>query len=100
MGLRALRERLTPPNAWIKGAFARSAKGNEVSIHNPKATCWCLMGAISLEDISSKEYYALCKEISKKNGSATTIKIFNDTPNITHEDILEVLDHAIKEVEA
>jgi hypothetical protein len=100
MSLRAVRERLTPPEAWIKNAYARDAKRNEVSIDSTKAVCWCLMAAIILDDVPNKEYEALSKEISKRNGRAATIPTFNDDPNITHADILEVLDQAIKEAEA
>lgn len=34
------------PERWIQRAYATNAEGDHVSPNEPKAICWCLVGAI------------------------------------------------------
>ena len=92
--LKAARERISTPDRWTKGAFARSRDGNEVHFTSSSASCWCAMGALGIEAPSC---YApsLSKSIPKDSG-AFTLAQYNDRPATTHEDIMALFDRAIE----
>lgn len=39
-------ELLSDPTHWTQGAFAKDAKGQDVTFDDPKACCWCTIGAL------------------------------------------------------
>lgn len=44
----ALAERLARPEAWCQGEHARNAAGFPTRLDDPRATSWCLDGAVLL----------------------------------------------------
>ena len=90
---------------WTKLASARDAHGTLCSAHDPRATCWCLTGAIRraaydtpgastshtaetllLETIPTLDAY----------NDGMTLAGFNDNPYTTRDDILQALTKAIE----
>jgi len=47
--LSAIKNRLSAPNAWTKGVFARDAHNHAAFTGGPLACQWCLIGAIMAE---------------------------------------------------
>lgn len=78
------------PENWIKGAFARSAKGRKVNIQSPKACRFCAYGAMLHLD-GSVGAYQLLNELTHEGLIA-----FNDAPDTTHPMIMRLFDKAIR----
>lgn len=100
--LRDIRDLLEPPERWTKGAFARTAPDAEgrVDADSPHATCWCLEGAcwrVTGEPYSSFVWQRLNRYVSDNNLGQRTSN-FNDRPETTHRNVLEVLDGVIAEI--
>lgn len=92
---------LSNPDHWTKNSAYRD------NLKNPcvrsSATCCCLLGAISLCSSSHKlrnenltKVYKAIIDINKLDIAVTKLDIvgFNDDPDTTHEDIIEVLEKA------
>jgi hypothetical protein len=112
------KEILSSADKWTKGVFARDENGVACmgSEADPRATCFCLSGALNL--VSQKRFVyerrmsALVKAIersmkernititSAKGTYLDTIVYFNDLEVTTYEDVIAVLDEAITEVSA
>lgn len=100
-------ETLTPPEAWTKGSYARTAAGNPIGHYCANATCFCMMGAtyhatpadagdvgIDLEMQSVGFISAAIRELFPIRTPYGHIPRFNDDPDTTHEDVLRVLCRA------
>lgn len=93
------RELLTLPEAWLK------CKWEEYDDFG-QPVAWCLMGAISraanlINPTEKYELYGvtrahLCSVVGYPNDGGRLID-FNNDPNKTHEQVLELLDKAVKE---
>lgn len=92
--LQATRDLLADPAHWTKGAYARDAIGGDVSPRDPKATCFCMRGALDkITDYSFGRIFNV-KLISRRANGRSMID-FNDDPTTTHADVLSYLDKAI-----
>jgi hypothetical protein len=97
--LRAVRQLLSDPERWIKGAYHRP------SVYDGKES-YCLRGAVDhVVGYCSGEHWIRIRRLMdvsisriRKNHIGGMVA-FNDAPETTHEDVLAVLDLAIKEAE-
>lgn len=76
------------PARWTRRSIARSAFDNEVLPHDPRAVCWCAMGACCL---SGADLTPLLLVLPGNE----TLPSFNDDERKTHADILNLFDRAI-----
>lgn len=113
--LKAARERVTDPQDWTQGAYARDAYGSEVgdghfslddlideeAFHN--ATRWCALGALGVKafDIDDVAHATNVLEravrkldTSVKGDDYCIVSAFND--NHSHEEVLRLFDEAIE----
>ncbi len=97
--LRALRALLSPTDAWTQRVFARNAKGVEVTILSPVASCWCLSGGLSkvCNDPNGKsDIYKQCHAaLLAETGSRYWYLVpWNDLSS--HEEVLALIDRTIE----
>jgi hypothetical protein len=79
---------------WTQGKFARNAKGEGVFSFSKDAVCWCARGAINAtfrENVSEK-----IKAWQKLKAIIGDVDIFewNDSPERTHGEVIEVFEKA------
>jgi hypothetical protein len=87
---------------WTQEANARDAYGFNTSPESPKATCWCLHGAVCRLALSNEYPYdwTVVKNIERALDAAAFMAqrpsyvVYNDTPNRTKEDILSLIEEA------
>ena len=92
--LAAARDLIKDPSGWTQGFFARDKSGNEVSVRDPSAVCFCASGAISrIPSSASRDRVFRCLE-EQMNGY---IPKFNDSHS--HAEVLAAFDRAIAESE-
>ena len=89
----AMRELLSDPKRWCKGAYARDASGKPTE--NTKTACsHCLSGALhSVDGATEAVVWAIAGALPR---GYHNVPAFNDAPETTHSDILRVLDAAIE----
>jgi hypothetical protein len=87
------RERLSRPENWIKGGYAKDLGGNSVCSDSYSAVCWCIFGAIGEDTFEGNE--EVIHHTLKTLTPAYSVLDFNDDPNTTYEDVIRVLDKAI-----
>ena len=91
------RNLIKDPNNWTQGADARSRSGRYVSIHNPSACQFCLVGALSKISLKYEPYdnklYTKARDLIEKHGNTTAIGSFNDENS--HKTVIETLNKAI-----
>ncbi len=85
-----IKELLAKPEAWTKGAWARDFQNTSVHGRNPMACCWCLGGALDL-CYNYEEQYAICKLIHNEACISLTIAEWNDAPERTHQEVLDLV---------
>lgn len=118
--LKAARELLSDESKWTQGDLVRAADGRYLDdVHSPEAACFCLVGGIdrslppiprrkedsidvldAWHDLRSRSLKTVSRAIRSLTDSVynePSIPRFNDDPGTTHEDILKVLDEAIKD---
>jgi hypothetical protein len=101
--LQKVKELLSVPERWTKGAFARVVDGRGVFYNNPKACSFCLLGGICKTDPNlesrggetSKAWHFLTMYCRRKK--SMDVPNFNDHERTTHADILSFLDEAIED---
>lgn len=105
--IRNVRELLQDPQRWTKETLARDEQGETRLPESPKATCWCLLGALDSQVSYTSDRHmdieqALVKNIKKlfpRRTSQTAFHLpiteFNDHPDTMHEDVLKVLDETL-----
>lgn len=104
--IRRVRARLDKPEHWTRGSFARDAKGNAVVATDPKATCWCLVGAFLVESpdpvnpINSHmatQRASKIVTIDRGSNSGSSVVTFND--GASHAEVIALLDRSIERLE-
>ena len=68
---------LTPRGAWTQHVFAADKKGRTVSVKSPKATCFCLVGAVSKATGDNPEETAKALALI----DIPSIYLWNDAPS-------------------
>jgi hypothetical protein len=97
--LKKARDRITNPENWCKGTMAKTAYGVSTCVHDEKACQWCSLGAIEYAtgglDMDCQFALVLDVMASIKAGLEYPYSISNFNDNSSHEEVLEVFDHAI-----
>lgn len=104
--LKKTREILTPPDAWIQGNSAAVRKGDQIErltvASDVEANCFCLIGAFdrasNLLESSSKTRQ-VARELICQHIDSFWISAWNDKPIRKHEQVIKMLDKAIKKAE-
>lgn len=94
--LQAMRQLLDKPEHWTQGYYAHTHDGNETDALGPDATCWCLLGAYG----KVTEQYPTRLQMTDVHHLTKILDLdhvheFNDRSDVTHADIIKVLDDAI-----
>lgn len=98
--LKSVRDYLTPPKRWTKGALFRDQKKDNVIRRD--ATCACLMGAMMIVaggrgTLEGRERYdemdaALAKQLPEGYCSLAN---FNDAEQTSHDAVLQLIGRAL-----
>jgi hypothetical protein len=100
--LRAARERISDPERWTTGYYARNAYGDEVVANSPAACQWCAVGAVLAEtdlDLGlSLHLSPLAKAAKEYLDRAGPVLDVNDDRG--HAATLELYEQAIELAEA
>lgn len=94
--LKAARERISVPEHWTQGHYARNAAGTMESMTSSKAVCWCAEGSILMVD--SGHCGAALRALGSVVGTSH-IPTFNDDARRTHAEVLAAFDEAIRRLE-
>ena len=104
------RELISEPDRWVKGAYSLDKYFNHVHRNAPEACRWCLSGSIEAatemlavstrSDIFlylSKEYMEAKRVLLKMSDldGFPSISQWNDHPDRTHKEVIDLLDRAI-----
>lgn len=95
--LRAAREKISTPEKWTQGAYARDAGGNAVRAAADDAVCWCALGAIVSLNIFPADREEAAGALYKV---VPEVSVFNDKPGRTHAEVMAVFAKAIERAEA
>jgi hypothetical protein len=96
--LKAARQLISDPAKWTQGEFARDGDGDAVPVLNPRAHCFCALGAIEKtlgNGAWTESNNAISRVCSRKFDQE--VGHFNDTH--THPEVLALFDAAIAELE-
>lgn len=101
--LRKIKELFSDPERWIKYAFAKDKNYNITKPLSEDAYCFCLTGAIDYickdtDDIyyQGHSYLRLIFSITVGKEYGNSIINWNDNPNTTHNDLLNLIDKTIE----
>lgn len=90
------RELITPRSAWAREAYARDENGIEVDPHDPRATCFCMIGAIlKVTGLSTDEVNHTSFTLLELATGWSETPEFNDNGGTTHDEVLRAFDRAI-----
>lgn len=95
--LTGMRELLSDPKKWTKGAYARNCQGYGVPFKSEEAVCFCLQGAamkIAGENLMS--VFLLGTEYLAYGPDVSTVWRWQDQDTRTHADVLKFLDTRIQ----
>jgi hypothetical protein len=93
--LRKMRELLSVPERWTKASFARDRQGNSLTnAVDPRAVCWCLVGAGKMCGIDPRPG-SPAYEMLLRMTPFRQLSWWNDAPERTHAEVLDLLDRAI-----
>ena len=86
---------LTDPKRWTKGTLARDDRGVPTCVDDPKAVCWCLMGALHKCYLSGNYADAIERLANVLTAMGIpSLVAFNDHPDTTHAMVLHALQRA------
>lgn len=91
-GLRAAREKIRKPEAWIRLGFARNADMQWVSPRNPMACTFCMEGAIEATVPPHEHGFALAVAAETVGGN---VAAWNDRAGRTHAHIIAAMGLAM-----
>lgn len=101
--LKDVYELLSMPENWCQGALATDIDGYDVAPCDPYACRWDIAGAVYYVgwtyDRHVRKLALESIERVTRQGYDTDIQTFNDSPNTTHDDVVEVLGEAIADAE-
>jgi hypothetical protein len=97
--LKAAREKISTPEKWTKGKFARNSLGLEVPFLDQAATCWCLVGALSV--FTHGNYLETRTYVARAIGSGVdSLSEWNDEPTRSYLEIIDALTRAAQLAES
>lgn len=91
--LTAVRELLSERSKWTQGCLARNIADNSVDPLDPKAVCWCLVGAV--HKVNEKLPLLERHKISNKFYMASDRGLMSVNDAFTHAEVLAFLDEQI-----
>lgn len=114
--LRAVRDRLSDPRAWLQGVWRgrRDAKGNVIMLTTRgelnQADCWCLSEAISIAvgkslDVAGKVKFTelrsdvemeLLNTLGTRGVWVAAVYVWNDDKKTSHADVLDLIDKTLQ----
>lgn len=77
---------------WTQGCYARDTSGRQVGYKNPRAVCWCAMGAIEMASLSFADLVAAMSILQTRIG--TGIPSWDDAPRQNAENIARIMELA------
>ncbi len=95
-----VRDLLTDESKWVRGIYALDERGNGLKSTDPRAVCWCLLGAINKcygHDLVAQDMVQhlvlerIQPGISDPSGR-TSISGFNDSRNTTFAEIRKLVE--------
>lgn len=108
--LKSYRKLMATDRRWLQGLFAAKKDGEHCNEHDRDAWAFCMVGGIHRVNclgLVKTELFNVLLKSAKTLFPATTksdgfwgLMDFNDMPGRTHQDILNVIDHAIADVSA
>lgn len=90
----AARAKLQAPEAWTKGADAKTADGRVTAPLEPGAERFCAYGAMIV--VSGGGEYRAAQHFRVANGITGLVSDWNDQSDRTHEQVLAAFDKAIQ----
>lgn len=94
------------PTKWTQRAFGRDKEGAALGLLDPRAVCWCVVGATTKVGTESNAqgaaevcygaWTALDLAAQELDPSRRTAASFNDSPTTKFEDVVELLTRAEK----
>lgn len=108
-------EVLTGPEKWTQGYLARTKGAGPIQPWNKDAVCFCLAGALDLvthrgeagnpgdwqaRDIAHKELKGVLNRLPDAHLRDEYIHVWNDEPERTYEQVIELLDKTINHLQA
>lgn len=100
--LKKMRVLIENPDHWIKYHSAETISGNIIKAQDKSAYRFCLLGALAHIKKLENAYYRdpvsvnyIAPSIKEIYGEIS-VSTFNDWSKITHKDVINVLDIAIK----
>lgn len=97
--LQDAREVIADENRWTQNAWARDADGHDINEHKPEATCFCLLGALSVAAGAwDSPIYRDAEKVLEKIGVERP-STWNDAYGRTHAEVIDLLDRAIASLE-
>lgn len=97
--LRGARRLLSDEKRWTKGGCARDKDGHWVHSGSRSAVCWCLGGAVFRAEEDVIAMMGALDALEAEAGQSP-IGVWNDAPERTHAEVVELLDRVIAKLEA
>ena len=95
----AARALIARPENWTKHTAARDSHGQVVYSDNPRAVCWCTIGALAKtakgRDPLAANDLIFLQIRENPDIEEDSIDGYNDAPETTHANILALFDKAI-----
>ena len=97
--LKAARELISDPARWTQGFFARDGAGMPAYASDPRATRWCLEGALIKFCLGDASYAAALMVLRREQPvPQLPAYVYND--DHTHAEVLALFDAAIARLES
>lgn len=89
-----LKALLSNPKRWVKGAYAKDDRGEHTNSRDPHAVCFCITGGINRTCGANTDLRAIVKKklIANLPRGFEALERFNDDSEITHAQILELIE--------
>jgi hypothetical protein len=89
-------DKIAPEGAWTQKTYARSTpKGRGVGVYNPKAICWCALGAIWASEPSFDAQRRAIEALRAVAGVRHVPK-WNDSKRRTQDEVVAALREAAR----
>ena len=101
--LKAARARIERPEAWTQVESARDASGHPVGSTRADAVCWCILGALSYAGAAGAlgdDGPPLRELRATLGGDLVSISEWNDAPDRTHAEVIDLFDRTIARLES
>jgi hypothetical protein len=84
---------------WTQETYARTADGDGTDVDDPKASCFCSLGAIWAVSFAHGGQLGAITAVERAMNSGNLVG-WNDAPGRTKEEVLSAFDRAIAAEEA